>query len=60
MSKTELLDKTGTALHLKKEDRERASQILDAIEGMSIWEARELLERCIGALQLLDVRYRDA
>lgn len=60
MTKEALLDKLQKNSLVKEKDRDRASQILDAVEGVSIWEARELLEHCIGALQLLDVRYRDA
>jgi len=60
MSKEELLDRMKNVLRLRETDREKASQILDAVEGMSIWEARELLKRCIGALQLLDIRYRES
>ena len=54
-----LLDEMQKQSHLKEADRERAAQILEAVEGMSIWAARELLERCIGALQLLDISYRE-
>lgn len=42
------------------EDKERASQILKAVEGMRIWEARELLERCMGALELTEIHYKEA
>lgn len=59
MTKAELLDKMQERLHLKEADREKAAQILEAVEGMSIWAARELLERCIGALQLLDICYKE-
>ena len=57
VKKEALLEKMGESLHLKETDRERAAQILDAVEGMSIWEAGELLERCVGALQLLDITF---
>lgn len=39
-------------------DKERASHILKAVEGLSIWEARELLEKCAAVLQLLEIRYK--
>lgn len=58
MTQTELLDKMEKSMHLQNADRERASQILNAVEGMSIWEARELLQRCIGSFELMDIRYR--
>ena len=60
MTKSELLDEMQKRSHIKEADRERASQILEAIEGLRIWEARELLENCIGALQRLDVCYRES
>ncbi len=59
MTKVELLDEMQERLHLKESDTERAAQILKAVEGMSIWAASELLERCIEALRLLDISYRD-
>lgn len=58
MTEAALLDEMQRQSQLKKADRERAAQILEAVEGMNIWAARELLERCIGALQMLDVSYR--
>lgn len=58
MTKAALLDEMQEQSQLRKSDRERAARILEAVEGMSIWAARELLEHCIGALQLLDVSYR--
>jgi DNA-directed RNA polymerase specialized sigma24 family protein len=36
-------------------DKERASQILKAVEGLKIREATELLEACIGALGCLRI-----
>ncbi len=60
MTKTALLDEMQRQSRIKETDRERASQILEAIEGLRIWEARELLENCIGALQRLDVCYRES
>jgi len=60
MTKEALLDKLQKNRLVKEKDRDKASQILDAVEGMSIWEAKELLEHCIGALQLLDVCYRES
>ncbi len=59
MTKTALLDEMQRQSRIKKANRERASQILEAIEGLRIWEARELLENCIGALQRLDVCYKE-
>lgn len=60
MTKDELLDEMQKRSCIKEANRERASQILGAIEGMKIWEARELLGCCIGAIQRLDVRYKDS
>lgn len=59
MTRADLLNKMQEQLCLKKVDREKAAQILETVEGMSIWAARELLECCIGALQLLDISYRE-
>lgn len=50
-----LLDKQT---HLRnEEDKKRASQILRAVEGLSIWEARELLEKCKTVFELMEVHY---
>lgn len=43
---------------IHSKNRERASQILNAVEGMEIWEARELLGLCANVLELLTVSYR--
>ena len=58
--KDKLLDEMQGRSLIKAEKKERASQILGAVEGLRIWEARELLEHCIGALQRLDVSYRES
>lgn len=60
MTKDALLDEMQKQSCIKGVNRERASKILEAVEGLRIWEARELLEICIGALQRLDVCYREA
>lgn len=36
-------------------NRDRASQILNAVEGMCIWEARELLSACADVLDGLTI-----
>ncbi len=59
MTKKDLLDKLQKEGQLKEKDRERASQILDALEGMKTWEAGQLLVRCTETLQLLDVCYKE-
>lgn len=41
-----------------EEDKERASQILKVVEGMRVWEARELLEKCAGVLELTEIHYK--
>lgn len=57
MSIEELLDQASKSrIHLEKE-RKRASQILAALEGLSVWEARELLEDCQSSIELLKVSY---
>jgi len=38
-------------------NRERASKILAAVEGMSVLEARDLLKGCHDVLELLEVRF---
>lgn len=58
MTQEELLDKMEKTMHLQSADRKRASQIFSAVEGMSIWEAKELLQRCISSFELLDIRYK--
>lgn len=60
MTKAALLDEMQKQSRVKGANRERASQILEAVEGLRIWEARELLENCIGALQRLEVCYRES
>lgn len=60
MTKAALLDEMQKQSRIRETNRERASQILEAVEGLRIWEARELLEQCIGALQRLDVSYRES
>ena len=53
---TKLLDARD---RFKTEDeKQRASQILRAVEGMRIWEAKELLEKCEGVLFMTEVHYR--
>ena len=39
------------------EDKKRASQVLRALEGLSIWKARDLLDRCARALELMEIHY---
>lgn len=60
VTKLALLDEMQKQSRIKEVHRERASQILNAVEGMRIWEARELMEQCIGALQRLDVCYSES
>lgn len=56
---TELLKLLNSGNRFRtEEDKKRASQILKAVEGLSIWEARELLENCATVLQLLEIHYR--
>lgn len=43
---------------IREKDRERASQILNAVEGMGIWEARELLGACSDVLEALTISYK--
>lgn len=56
MAELEKLLDEQTRLH-DEEDKKRAFQILKAVEGLSIWKARELLEKCIGILELTEVHY---
>lgn len=44
-------------LQIRPENRERASQILNEVEGMSIWEARELLGVCADILDGVTVSF---
>lgn len=60
MTKSDLLREMHGNAHIKIEHLEKASQILGAVEGLRIWEAKELLECCIGALQRLDICYRES
>lgn len=47
-----LLNKEGIGpLSCLTKHKEKASQILRAVEGMSIWEARELLQACSSVLE---------
>ncbi len=57
MTKEALLDKIQKHMRPNTNSRERASQILSALEGMSIWDAKELLNMCCEAIMLLDVHY---
>ncbi|MCD8365545.1 MAG: hypothetical protein LUC83_07010 [Clostridiales bacterium] len=41
-------------------DKERASQILDALEGLSIREALDLLDACKSALEYVTVSFLSA
>lgn len=43
---------------IPRKNRERASQILSAVEGLTIWEARELLGACADVLEGLAISYR--
>lgn len=43
---------------IHRKNRARASQILSAVEGMGIWEARELLGVCSDILESLTVSYK--
>ena len=40
------------------EDKKRASQVLKSLEGLSIWEARALLDGCAKALEWMEIHYR--
>ena len=42
----------------EEEDKKRASQILKALEGLSVWKARELLEKCTEVLALVEIHYK--
>lgn len=48
-----LLEKT----RIHRKNRERASQILNAVDGMCIWEARELLGECADILDVVTVSF---
>ncbi len=53
-----LLDKAGHGQMIcLSKHREKASQILKAVEGLSIWEARELLQACGAALVRTEISY---
>ena len=51
-----LLDKEN--LFYNVEDKQKASQILRALEGLSVWKAKELLEKCAGVLDLTEIHYK--
>jgi len=57
VDKGELLDRIQKTVGTKGNERGRASRILEAVEGMSVWEARELLKTCGDALLMTDVHY---
>lgn len=42
----------------KADEKQRASQVLRAVEGLSIWDARELLRYCAEVLELLEIHYK--
>lgn len=42
----------------KPEEKQRASQILRTLEGMNIWDARELLRHCSEVLELSEIHYK--
>ena len=42
--------------HFEAEEKERASKILSALEGMSIFEAQEFLDSCKSALMCVEVK----
>lgn len=53
-----LLNKAGIGpLSCLTKHKERASQILRAVESMSIWEARELLQACSEVLEQTEISY---
>ena len=54
-----LLNTAGksTRLSVLSRHKKEASQILAALEGLSIREARELLEACHCSLELMEVTY---
>ena len=53
-----LLDKAGIGpLACLSTHKERAAQILRAVEGMSIWTARELLKACSSVLEQTEISY---
>lgn len=39
-------------------NKQRASKILRAVEGLGIWEAKELLESCIEWLNATKIHYK--
>ncbi len=53
MTKEALLDLMQKRMRPRLDARERASQILSALEGMSIWDAKELLNMCGEAILVM-------
>lgn len=41
------------------EEKERTSQIFKVLEGMKIWEAKELLKECCDALDFTEIHYKE-
>ena len=54
-----LIDKASGCVQLAclSTHKKRTSQILTALEGMSIWEARELLQACSSVLEQIEISY---
>ena len=42
---------------IEAKDRERASQIFKALEGMKIYEAQLLLDACKGAFDVMEIQF---
>lgn len=40
------------------EEKERASQMLKVLDGLSIWKAKELLDGCAKALEWIEIHYK--
>lgn len=57
MTELEKLVEEGGYFSTEAEKR-AASQILKAVEGMNIWDARELLRHCAKVLYLMEIHSR--
>lgn len=55
MTKGEFLKKSLDAMFIREEDMDRASKILDGVNGMSVRDARGFLLRCSKALELAEI-----
>lgn len=57
MDKKAFLNLAIESDRLVEADRERASLILDALDGLGIDQAEGLLERCANSLRLLNISF---